>query len=124
MLQFNEQLRDLFHPGNLRNVKKPKLNYSPQMCLHYHCIGYCFTDFTFKSGHASLDITKTASLKTFVDRARASLTNYTQNHNGSNTNPQDQRNTNRQDTCVNTQRSTPRPAPTNTPADESQEGPP
>ena len=29
MLQLNEQFRDLFHPGNLRNVEKSKLNGGP-----------------------------------------------------------------------------------------------
>ena len=123
MLQLNEQFRDLFHPGNLRNVEKPKLKCGTQICLRYHCIGYCFTDCKFKDGHAGLNDTETASLKSFVEGARASRTSYTQHRNGSNTNPQDQRNTNRQGTR-GTQRSTPRQATTNTPAGESQAGPP
>ena len=93
-LKVTEQFRDLFHPGNIRNMDKPNLNDGGPICLRFHCIGFCFTNCKFKDGHSRLDAAEIQKLKTFVDVARTNRASYNQNRNGNGTNPQD-RNRNR-----------------------------
>ena len=93
-LKITEQFRDLFHPGNIRNMDKPNRNDGGQMCLRFHCLGFCFTNCKFKDGHSRLDAPEIQRLKTFVDGARSNRASYNQNRNGNGTNPLD-RNRNR-----------------------------
>ena len=95
MLKANEQFRDLFHPGNIRNMENPSLKCGAQMCLRFRCLGFCFGDFKFKNGHSYLDVDKTRTLKFFYESAPTNCANWNNNRSGNGTNPQDQRNRNK-----------------------------
>ena len=88
-LEPTEMFRDVFHPGNVRFLVKPKLKTGTEMCLRFHALGFCFRDCKHKEGHGTLDADETALLKTYVEGARSSRRNF---QNGRNRNGNDQRN--------------------------------
>ena len=67
----NEPFRDLFHPGNIRQLKKPERN-GVMLCMRFHILGYCFSDCKYKSGNGVLGEAEQA-MKTFVAQARTNL---------------------------------------------------
>ena len=90
MLALTEQFRDIFHPGNVRALEKPKNKKGIMICLRFHTLGFCFGDCKYKNGHGSLDTDKTRSLSIYIISARENRKNYQQirNKHGN----QDQRN--------------------------------
>lgn len=44
MLVLTKQFRDVFHPGVMRNLDKPKKKNGIMMCLRFHTLGFYFGD--------------------------------------------------------------------------------
>ena len=78
-LSSNEPFREMFHPGNIRTLKKPENN-GVMLCMRYHTLGYCFSDCKYKSGHGVLGAAE-AAMKTFVAQARANLPHFRRHGN-------------------------------------------
>jgi len=126
MLKMTEQFRDLFHPGNIRNLEKPKIADGTPMCLRFHTLGSCFTDCKYKDGHTCLTTEEARKMKSFVDSARANRASYMdrRNSNGDTTNSSEHGTRNR-NPRQGQQRQPPGQANTNTsPPGESQQGTP
>ena len=125
MLKISEQFRDLFHPGNIRNLEKPKIADGIPMCLRFHSLGSCFTDCKYKDGHSCLTTEEARKMKTFVDSARANRASYMDRRNGNgDTNSSDQ-GTRTRNPRHGQQRQPPGQANTNTPpTGESQQSTP
>ena len=83
----NEQFRDMFHPGNIRNLKKPERN-GVVLCMRFHTIGYCFSDCKYKSSHGVLGDAEPA-MKIFVAQARTNRQQFCRNGNNNRDQPQD-----------------------------------
>ena len=75
----NEQFRDLFRPGNIRNLRKTERN-GVVLCMRFHTLGYCFSDCKYKSGHGTLGDAETA-MKSFVAQARMNRQKFRRNSN-------------------------------------------
>lgn len=68
----NEKYRELFHPGNLKGVLKPKRN-NELLCLRFHTLGYCYPDCKYRSGHGVLSQEEEKQMKEFMHEARRNL---------------------------------------------------
>ena len=53
-LKQDEQYGLFFHPGNIKNLGKPKKPIRIPICLRYHSIGFCYTDCKVNRGHGTL----------------------------------------------------------------------
>ena len=84
-LRPNEQLRDLFHPGNTRGLTKPKLKTGAWMCPRFHGLGFCFKDCYNSKGHGKADDEEAAEFKKYVNGARENRQRYNQRNRGNNT---------------------------------------
>jgi hypothetical protein len=76
MLRPDEQLKDIFHPGNVRNAPRPKLKSGYYICTRYHGLGFCYTDCRASNGHAKLSTEEAESFKQFLQTARSNRTLY------------------------------------------------
>ena len=65
-----EQFRFLFHPGNIKDMEKPKNGLGATLCMRFHTMGYCFRDCKYVKGHGVLSSGETAELATFMASAR------------------------------------------------------
>ena len=83
----NEQFRDLFHPGNIRNLRKTERN-GVVLCMRFHTLGYCFSDYKYKIGHGTLGDAE-PEMKSFVPQARTNLQQFCCNGNNNREQPQD-----------------------------------
>ena len=88
IFQSTEQFRDLFHPGSIRNLDKPKIAYGTPMCLRFHSLCSCFTDCKYKDGHSWLTTDEARKMKTFFDSAHVNRASYTDRCNGNSANTQ------------------------------------
>ena len=86
MLQSTEKFPDLFHPGNIRNLDKPKIEDGTPMCLQCHSLGSCFTDCKYKDGLICLTTEEARKMKAFVDSTRANRASYMILRNGNSVN--------------------------------------
>ena len=78
MLRPNEQLKEIFHPGNVRNIPRPKLKNGHHMCARYHSLGFCYIDCRASNGHEKLTDEEASDFKQFVEAARQSRETYNQ----------------------------------------------
>ena len=78
MLRPNEQLRDIFHPGNVRNIPRPKRKNGYHMCARYHSLGFCYNDCRASNGHGKLSDEEASDFKQFVEAARHARESYNQ----------------------------------------------
>ena len=69
-LKDGEQHKYIFHPGNIRRIDKPMKKNGNQICLRFHCSGFCFKDCKFAGGHGTLDNEEKVDLLTFMAKAR------------------------------------------------------
>ena len=83
-LRPNEQLRDLFHPGNVRGLTRPKFKNGAWMCTRFHGLGFCFKDCHNVKGHAKPDDEEAADLRKYINGARENRQRYTQRIRGNN----------------------------------------
>ena len=82
----NESYRSLFHPGNIRDLEKPKKKTGEMICLRCHTLGYCFPDCKYISGHGTLDNEEAQALASFVGKARVNKKAYLASRKNKNTN--------------------------------------
>ena len=87
-LKPNEQLRDIFHPGNIRTLTKPTFKSGVAMCLRYHSLGFYFGDCKHVTDHGDMDNKETANFCQFIGTVRGRRTDF-QQHRGNNNNNQD-----------------------------------
>ena len=69
-LREGEEYRFIFHPGNIKNIPKPKKRNGEGICLRYHCAGFCFRDCRFAGGHGNLEKEETSELVKYMDECR------------------------------------------------------
>ena len=77
-LKSEETYRLVFHPGNMRDLDKPKLKNGAPMCLRYHSLGFCFSDCKVANGHSKLDNDEASDFLAFLTKARAKRSTYQQ----------------------------------------------
>jgi len=65
----NGRFRDIYHPGNIRGLERPKRN-GVEFCLRFQTLGHCFSDCKYKIVHVKLTESEEEKLKTFVSTAR------------------------------------------------------
>ena len=65
-----EQFRFVFHPNNVRDIRKPKKRNGEGICLRFHCAGHCFKDCRFSSGHGVLDKEELKELLKYMEECR------------------------------------------------------
>ena len=53
-LYHDEQYGLIFHPGNIKNLGKPKKSSGNPICLRYHSIGFCYNDCKVNKEHGTL----------------------------------------------------------------------
>ena len=75
-LKDGELHKFIFHPGNIRRFDKPMKKNGNQICLRYHCSGFCFKDCKFASGHGTLESEEKADLIAFMAKARDARKNF------------------------------------------------
>ena len=85
-LKQDEQFRDIFHPGNVRTITKPKFKSGVEMCLRYHSLGFCFGDCKHVAGHGDMDNEETIEFCQFVGTARSSRAAFQQRRGSTNRN--------------------------------------
>ena len=78
MIRPNEQLRDIFHPGNVRNIPHLKLKNEYHICARYHSIGFCYNNCRTSNGHGKLSDEEASDFKQFVEAARHARESYNQ----------------------------------------------
>ena len=69
-LEEGEQFKYMFHPGNIRDLVKPKTKDGEPKCLRWHTMGFCFKDCKFLKGHGRNDAAEEAEITEFVKKAR------------------------------------------------------
>ena len=83
-LRPNEQLRDLFHPGNVRGLARPKFKSGTWICTRFHGLGFCFKDCYNAKGHAKPDEDEASDFKKYSIGARKNRQRFTQRNRGNN----------------------------------------
>ena len=89
-LSHNEPFRDIFHPGNVRDMTKPTKKNGHQMCLRFHTLGYCFDDCNYKSGHGTLDTDEAKDLKDFNKKAKENRNRFQNQRRGGGNQPREE----------------------------------
>ena len=69
-LKEGENFKMLFHPGNLKGLTRPKNKSGEDLCLRFHCLGYCFSDCKYNGGHGSLSRNEKEEVVRFVNGVR------------------------------------------------------
>ena len=87
-LSQNEQFNDVFHPGNIRTLVKPKYTNGVEMCIRYHDLGFCFGDCKHEKGLGVMDNEECVKFRQFVATARSNHADFRQRR-GSNSRNQD-----------------------------------
>ena len=77
-LNQDEQYGLVFHPGNLKNLTRPKKKNGNSMCLRFHSVGFCYNDCRVSQGHGTLDNEEAQAFKEFLRAARAARENFLQ----------------------------------------------
>ena len=70
-LRPDEQYGLIFHPGNLKDLEKPKRKNGDPICLRFHTVGFCYSDCFVKEGHGKLSEEEGTRLQEFTKKARA-----------------------------------------------------
>jgi hypothetical protein len=70
ILKSNERFRSIFHPGNVRDIPRPKLKNGNLIYVRYQTLGWCYNDCTSINGHAQLSSDETKSFSQFLKSAR------------------------------------------------------
>jgi hypothetical protein len=70
LLRSDERLRDIFHPGNVRNIPRPKLKNGNHICVRYQALGFCYHDCSSANGHKNLSPEETKDFLQFLKSAR------------------------------------------------------
>ena len=71
-LHSNERFRDVFHPGNIRGLERPKRN-GVEFCLRSQTLGHYFSDCKHKTSHVKLTEGEEEKVKTCVSTARQNV---------------------------------------------------
>jgi len=74
-LHSNERFRDIFHPGNIRGLERPKRN-GFEFCLRFQTIGYWFADCKYKTCNVKLTEGEEEQVKRLVSTARQNVATY------------------------------------------------
>ena len=85
-LRQNEQFKDVFHPGNIRTLTKPKYKNGIEMCIRYHALGFCFGDCKHEKVHGDMDDEGGMEFCQFVGAARTSHAAFSQRRGNNNNN--------------------------------------
>ena len=93
-LRQNEQFKDVFHPGNIRTLKKPKYKNGTEICIRYHSLGFCFGDCKHEKGHSDMDNEEGTEFCQFVGTARTSHAAFRQRRGNNNNNQNNNNNRN------------------------------
>ena len=75
-LKHDEQYGLIFHPGNIKNLEKPKKSSGNPICLRFHSIGFCYNDCKVHNGHGTLTEDEAKQFKEFIKQARAERDNF------------------------------------------------
>ena len=75
--------RNIFNPGNIKGVEKPKNSAGKQFCLKLHTLDFCFKEYKF--AHGTLNNDDLTSMKKSVKSAREGSAEY-KNRRGNITN--------------------------------------
>ena len=74
-LHSSERFRNIFHPGNIRGLKRPKRN-GVEFCLRFQTLDHCFSGCKYKTGHVKLTESEEEKFKTFLSTARQNVVTY------------------------------------------------
>jgi hypothetical protein len=76
------QLRDVFHPRNLKGVLRPKLQNGNSICHRYHSLGFCFHDCKHADSHGALKPEEAAAFSKYVKNAVANQMEFKSGNGG------------------------------------------